>query len=231
MGQAHPSGLDVRLEENQRTSLEGKAENGTWVKSTGMNRTEKKNERARETAWANKPSPGSAELHKGWFLITLLYLVIDYGRPQEFLPIGFLRPSLLCVSALTLCLVANSVWGQLRSKQVTLILLFEGLLIVLIPVARNNMAAFQTAQLMLVYLPFIFSTIVCVDSLQRMRTMINLLILLMIHQGVYSIFHGGKGAGSVRQPNDPLALRRVLVHEDMTRKESLFAVRMFLCGG
>jgi len=38
-------------------------------------------------------------------------------------------------------------------------------------------------------------------------------------------------AGSVRQPNDPLALRRVLVHEDMTRKESLFAVRMFLCGG
>ena len=35
--------------------------------------------------------------NRNWFFFTLLYLVIDYGRPQDILPIGVIRPGMIIV--------------------------------------------------------------------------------------------------------------------------------------
>ena len=42
-----------------------------------------------------------------WFFFTLLYLVVDYGRPQDILPIGVLKPGMLMILILAAFVLFN----------------------------------------------------------------------------------------------------------------------------
>jgi len=140
------------------------------------------------------------------FFFALVYIIFDYARPQAIIPIGFLRPSLVTVLILTVLLLKDGNIWQAGSRQTTLIVLFNILIAAYIPFARNNMAAFQTSWVMLAYVPFILAVIVSVDTVNRLKRLINWLILIMIYQAVYAILHGGVGAGNYFQDENDLSL-------------------------
>jgi hypothetical protein len=108
----------------------------------------------------HKPTSKMNTTSSTWFFFTIVYLIIDYARPQDILPIGFLRPGMISIVILTLFLLFAHKLHYARSTQTTLMLLFVGLLVLFVPFARNNYYAFHTALGMVLYLPFIASTII-----------------------------------------------------------------------
>ena len=41
------------------------------------------------------------------YFFTILYLFIDYGRPQDILPIGFLRPAMIVILILLVFVISK----------------------------------------------------------------------------------------------------------------------------
>ena len=68
-----------------------------------------------------------------WFFFTLAYLVVDYGRPQDYLPIGFLHPGCLRILILVYYLASNNGLSLSKSKQTKLIWYFVILTVMYIP--------------------------------------------------------------------------------------------------
>jgi putative inorganic carbon (hco3(-)) transporter len=153
-----------------------------------------------ETVDGNSPA-------KSWFFFTILFLIIDYGRPQDtFRVIGYIRPAMIVVLILIIYLVRN--WRLVPRKipQITLIWFFILILALHIPFARNNRFAFNTTNTMLLAMPFILSTFTCINTFARLRTIFIVAICLMTFQSLFAIAHGGHGSGSVFLDENDLAL-------------------------
>ncbi len=140
-----------------------------------------------------------------WFFFTLLYLVVDYGRPEDILPVSFMRLGLLTIVILTYFIFFKKK-NPGKSKQIRMLWYFIILLAAYIPFARNNYWAYQTTENMLVYMPFILSAIICVDSIDRLKKIINVFIVLMIYISIYSLFHAGKGSGNYFHDENDVSL-------------------------
>ena len=136
------------------------------------------------------------DTHNWMYLFTNLYLIIDYGRPQDILPIGFLRPAMLVILMLLIFLITNLKYQIFREKQIKLIIAFTILLSIYIPFARNNYFALKTAKQMALYLPFIFCAFISINTIERLKKTINILIVLMVYVSGYALTHGGKGSGN-----------------------------------
>jgi hypothetical protein len=132
-----------------------------------------------------------------WFRCTLLYLLVDYGRPQDLIPgLGVIRPALLMMLVLTVFLIKHRALIVRRSKQIRMIWYFIALLSVYIPFARNNYYAYATFSEMLKFMPFILSVLVCVDSVERLKSFMKFYVGLMVYVSLYAMTHGGMGSGN-----------------------------------
>lgn len=145
--------------------------------------------------------------HKIWFFLTLLYLVVDYGRPQDILPIiGYMKPGAIVILMLAFCILfSKKIWLS-DSKQTRLIWCFIILTVIFVPVARNNHFAYITAKTMLLYMPFMLSTIILVNSIERLRKIISANIIIMVYICLYSLSHLGQGSGNYFKDENDLAL-------------------------
>jgi len=141
-----------------------------------------------------------------WFKLTILCLVVDYARPQDILPIGFMKPGMLAVLVLAYFVITKKGLSLGMSKQTKMIWCFVLLLGAYVPFAVNNHHAFFTTQSMLLYMPLILSTIVCVNSVNRLRKIISVYIALMIYVAIYAILHGGRGSGNYFLDENDIAL-------------------------
>lgn len=146
------------------------------------------------------------EHSKLWFYFVILFLVVDYGRPQDILHADFLHPGIIGAGLLILCLMCHGKLFQLEVKQVRLIWCFIGLLFLFVPFAANNYFAYVAARDMFFLMPFILSTVICVDSIQRLRKIIFIIVCLMIYISCYSLLHRGMGSGSFFQDENDLSL-------------------------
>lgn len=135
------------------------------------------------------------KINDKWFFFAILYLVVDYGRPQDLLHIGFMRPGMVCVLILTFFLFSNKGFLISKSRQTNIIWCFAILTAVYIPFAVNTFYAYHTTRIMLLYIPFILSIVVCVNCIERLRKMITVFTALMIYISAYSLLHGGHGSG------------------------------------
>ena len=142
----------------------------------------------------------------GWFKLTILCLVVDYARPQDILPIGFMKPGMLAVLVLAYFVITKNGFLLGMSKQTKMIWCFVILLGAYVPFALNNHHAFFTTQSMLLYMPLILSTIVCVNSINRLRKIISVYTALMIYIAIYAILHGGRGSGNYFLDENDIAL-------------------------
>jgi len=158
------------------------------------------------TETSKKKLKKKLKTYSPWFVFTLLYLVVDYGRPQDILPIGFLRPAMFVILILTGFVLLDRKFLNPKEKQTKLIWAFIALLAAYVPFARNNFFAYQAAASMLKYMPFILSTIVCVSSIGRLKSITFVCICIMIYVSCYSLFHKGIGSGNYFQDENDLAL-------------------------
>lgn len=141
-----------------------------------------------------------------WFTFVLIFLIIDYGRPQDVLPIGFLKPGFLMTLILAGYLVVKGRFAESKSPQTTLIFLFIALLAVHVPFAVNNYLAFTTVRDMSIMLPFMLSLIICVNTVERLKKLIFLAVCLMVYVSAYAFMNKGVGMGSFFQDENDVTL-------------------------
>lgn len=144
---------------------------------------------------------------KAWFFFTLLFLVIDYGRPQDILPIGAMRPAMIIILVLSFFILTRGNFPRYDSKQTRFIFYFIILLCLYVPLARNNMFALGTVKVMLIlYMPFILSVMACVTSLERLKKTVLILISVMVYVAIYGLTHHGTGSGNYFKDENDLSL-------------------------
>ncbi len=146
------------------------------------------------------------EASNAWFIFTLLYLVFDYGRPQDIIPIGALKIPMIIILILIFFLLTNGGLEIAFYKQLKWVSLFIGLLGLYIPFALNNYFAWQTTKIMLLYMPFILSAVICFNSIHRLKTMFFICVAIMIYVAIYSILHKGMGSGNYFRDENDVAL-------------------------
>lgn len=144
--------------------------------------------------------------HKLWYFFVILFLIVDYGRPQDIFPIGFIRPALIVITILTLFLILTQRIFEIRSKQIRYIFYFIILLALHIPFARNNYFAYTTTREMIKMLPYILSITILVNSMDRLKQLIFICCILMTYVSIYSFIHGGVGSGNYFKDENDLSL-------------------------
>lgn len=185
----------------------------------------------------NEPESLSRQA-RTWFIFTMLYLVVDYGRPQDILPfLSLIRPGMLMVMILTFFLLSQGKLGRSDSKQTRMIWLFVMLLAVYVPLAVNNFMAYQAFRSMILFMPFILSVVICVDSVKNLRTMILVCLAIAMYVSIYSIQHHGVGSGNYFNDENDLSLYinmwlpfyfYLFFHEKIWWKKLIFAVGMLV---
>ncbi|MFZ3138430.1 MAG: O-antigen ligase family protein [Thermodesulfovibrionales bacterium] len=141
------------------------------------------------------------------FILTILYLVIEYGRPMDIIPgLGSIRPAMILSILLVVTWIINGNISKAKSKQTTMMVIFILLLSLYIPFARNNYFAFKQTLGVLLYMPFFVSAIMYINSFKRLRTFINVWILLMIYLSVMGILNKGIGGSNFLQDENDFSL-------------------------
>jgi putative inorganic carbon (hco3(-)) transporter len=142
-----------------------------------------------------------------WFIVTLLYLILDYSRIYTLAHLGSLRPMMIITLVLASFIVIGGKYYYLaKSRQTTLLWLFLALLAAYVPFARNNFYAFNTFKTQLLYMPFILSVIICVNSFARLKNVIFICVFLQIYIAFWALTHGGVGPGNYFADENDLAL-------------------------
>lgn len=146
--------------------------------------------------------------YKNWFFFTILFMSIEFARPQDVVPgFGNIKPGMVLTMILLFFIARNyqSIKYVYR-KQLLFIILFIVLLSLFIPFARNNYNAYKTMETMLLLMPFILSVIVCVNTVQRLKILITWAIIFMAFQAQFAITHGGRGTGGMLWDENDLSL-------------------------
>ncbi len=142
------------------------------------------------------------------FVFTLLYLIFEFGRPQdEFSALGAIRLGLILISILAILLSING--HRLRtaaSPQTTRMLLLLLLFALHVPFAANIGRAYVTTQSFFIYVVTFISIIVFVDTLDRLRIFMNCWICLMIYIALDGILGEGNAGSSFLQDENDFAL-------------------------
>ncbi len=138
-----------------------------------------------------------------WLYIVVLYLFIDLARIQSILPIEFLRPGLIVIILLVICLLFNGKNSYFIDRQILLILFFVSLLTVYVPFVTNNFLAYQVARNMWLKVPFILSIPILINSRNRLLYLVWVFVAILLFVSCYGLMHGGRGpGGSISDEND-----------------------------
>lgn len=130
-----------------------------------------------------------------WFV--MLYFLVDFGRPQDWVPpLGALRPGVIVLGGgiLALYLRRKEIIVPMRAK---LIFVFVALMALGTPLATNRYWAYiQTKDLALFVCGAVLPLMNFVETGSRMRRLINFIVLIHIPLAFYCITHRGFGIGS-----------------------------------
>jgi len=143
---------------------------------------------------------------KVWFFFTTLYLVIDYGRPQDLFSVDFLRLGMIINIILIYFIITRGNLLIFQIKQIRFLIYFFILLLLFVPFARNNYYAFKTAYGFFLYLPFIFSIVFTINSVNRLKIFIITWLIITIYLSIYGIFNKGYGPGNYFADENDMSL-------------------------
>jgi O-antigen ligase len=168
----------------------------------------------------------------GFFLpLILLYVFLEYGRPNEPFHLPLIISFLLTVGWL-----AHPV--KKWNVQIVCFLLLLAVMLLDIPFAVNSFSAFWTTYTMAtVLIATAIPLIHFVDSIRKFQLLINVFMLVLFYVGLYAIFHGGfgpQGAAGAQDENYvasamsmamPFAFFSFLLEKSVFKK-TLFAMAM-----
>lgn len=139
------------------------------------------------------------------FILVLIYLLLEYGRPQDLFPSMAVLHLPMIIQVLLL--VALFVKGKLFKFEKIQSKLFLGLIILMtlhVPIAVNNYFAFHIWKGMALSFLVFLSIINFVDSFRKIEKFIDLWIIINLVCAVVGIKNGGKFPDSafMRDEND-----------------------------
>ena len=129
------------------------------------------------------------------FYLTIAYLLLEFGRPQDLVPVLSLLHLPGLVSALLLLALILSGRAELSDKQTRLFALLLLLMALHVPLARNNYFAFHTAKYMLMTFGAYLAIAISVDTLRKFRTFITLWLGVHFFLALHGIAKQGRGVG------------------------------------
>jgi len=154
-------------------------------------------------------------LRKWGFRILLLYLVIEYSRPMDEIPIlnavhiGLVVGAILVFTWMGRKSLFRALTG---SPQIRCIWLMVLLLAAYVPFARNTYFAANTTLALLRYIPIFVSIVLYVDTWRRLRTFVNVWLLLLVYVSLKGILGKGIGGSSfLADENDFSLLMNMMI--------------------
>jgi probable O-glycosylation ligase (exosortase A-associated) len=141
------------------------------------------------------------------FLTLLAFLVIEYGRPQDYFTFMLAVPlgtGLIALLAIQLVPVRQRVPFTAPHFILYLILLLFGA--VWTPLAVNNYWAYQITLGLGLYYVFSLAVVTFVDTPRRLRIFITVWVLALGYQAQWGIRHDGMGSGSFMGDENDFAL-------------------------
>lgn len=104
------------------------------------------------------------------FVLVVIYLVLEYLRPQDTVgAISALRPGMVVSILMAFSWKSAGNFRSLWTGQSLRIILFQLLLLIHVPFAVNTFHAYRTANGFLLLLPFCISIVLFVDSIARLH--------------------------------------------------------------
>lgn len=176
--------------------------------------------------------PTAATMYTLPFVLVLGYVLVEFGRPHNWVPIlGYLRPGVIVLGGGILAMLVKRPAIPTLGKWV---LAFLGLMLVLAPFAYNNrMAVATTRDFALMTVGAILPIMCFVDTFDRFRKLLRFWVWIHVLLALYSITHRGFGIGSfLADENDfaiamnmaiPYAFALLAVERGIGRRICLFA--------
>ena len=139
------------------------------------------------------------------FVLVLGYVLVDFGRPHNWLPIlGYLRPGVIVLGGGILAMLIKRPAIPPLGRW---ILAFLGLMLVLAPFAYNNgMAVYTTRDFGLMMVGAILPIMCFVDTFERFRKLLRFWVWIHVPLALYSITHRGFGIGSFLADENDFAM-------------------------
>jgi len=150
--------------------------------------------------------PTTTVIYSGSFLCAMAYLLVEYARPQSWIPaLGYIRPGVLAMGVGMLAVLLH---GSLPKDRLSrLMLTFVGLMAVLVPFAVNrNRAFWQTWSMALMLFGGLLPIILFTDTFARFQRLLRFWNLVNVSLAAYAIGHSGQGIGSFLSDENDLAL-------------------------
>lgn len=140
-----------------------------------------------------------------WFNLVLIYLMVELARVQDVFPfLAKVRPGMFVIVLLMLFLARCRNAGVVfEFAQIRRIVMFVFLLFAYVPFAAGNRAAYWAALVMSLYLPFILSTVLLVNTIEKFIYLCKYLVLILLFVCLCALINKGRGAGGgVSDEND-----------------------------
>ena len=142
-----------------------------------------------------------------WFGLTIGLMIVEYGRPMDIMPVlNYVRPGMVLGILLAVSLLGGSRLTRSLVKQTGVITAFVLLLFLYTPFAVNNRYAFNQAWSMTLYLPAVFSIVAYVRNVQRLRTFLNVWLLIGIYVALRGTLEKGSGGSSFLHDENDFSL-------------------------
>jgi probable O-glycosylation ligase (exosortase A-associated) len=147
------------------------------------------------------------------FAVLILYLIFEYGRPQDLVAaIGAAHPTWIVIGLMLISWIGADRFGLVKSPQATLVMLFLALLAVHVPFATNNFLAFDVTKSIALMVPFCISMVLFVNSYERLRSFLNWWTFLAFYIAINSILGVGiAGSAFLGDENEVALLMNVML--------------------
>ena len=146
------------------------------------------------------------------YLLTIAYVVLEYGRPQDTIEIlKSLKLSLLVSGMLTFFLWRHSRRVPWFRPQIVLLGLILGYMTLWVPFATNNYWALKTVTVFTQTCIFVLAFVTFVDSESRLRKFFLTFIAAGLYQAAWGIQHGGTGTGYFQADENDFALSMCMI--------------------
>jgi probable O-glycosylation ligase (exosortase A-associated) len=129
------------------------------------------------------------------FNLLLLYLLFEFGRPQDAVPgLAVLKPSMIVVVLLGVQLVKSKAlkFTDTATKLFGVLLIF---MIFHIPFAVNNYWAFHTFRAMAMTLIAYLGILTYVNTAERFKKLISVWLAIHSYLAISGLLHNGRGIG------------------------------------
>ncbi len=129
------------------------------------------------------------------FYVVLVYLLFEFGRPQDVIPGLSAVPIPTLLSLVIAFLVISSGKVTFSNIQTKLYVALLGLMVVHGPIAVNNFEAFMTFKLMVLNFGCYLGILTFIDSVRKFQLLANVWLIVHLWLAIIGILKGGTGIG------------------------------------